>query len=153
LQPFETVASLEKEVPMQNMFASKPIRRPALKALSTLFSLGTACRHGSALAGESSPVVSSRLRNFLRWQIREGESAGPQPELLDFMNWIPVLGANNMSQQLRRLESMTAALVGVFFFFAVVGSFGLKFAIAGLAVFVLVAVVVCIAFPTEGAGS
>src|SRR5437588_3269352 len=70
LQPFETVASLEKEVPMQNMFASKPIRRPALKALSTLFSLGTACRHGSALAGEPSPVVSSRLRNFLRWQIR-----------------------------------------------------------------------------------
>ena len=48
---------------------------------------------------------------------------------------------------------MTAALVGVFFFFAIVGSFGLKFAIAGLTVFVLVAVVVCIAFPTEGAGS
>ena len=55
------------------------------------------------------------------------------------------------SKPLRRLESMTAALVGVFFFFAIVGVFGLKFAIAGLAVFVLVAVVVCVAFPTEGA--
>src|SRR5712672_2341421 len=40
-------------------------------------------------------------------------------------------------KQLRRLESMTAALVGVFFFFAIVGLFGLKFAIVGLAVFVL----------------
>ena len=56
------------------------------------------------------------------------------------------------SKQLRRLEAMTVALVGVFFFFAIVGIFGLKFAIAGLAIFVLVAVVVCIAFPTEGAG-
>ena len=55
------------------------------------------------------------------------------------------------SKPLRRLESMTAALVGVFFFFAIVGVFGLKFAIAGLAVFVLGAVVVCVAFPTEGA--
>jgi hypothetical protein len=55
------------------------------------------------------------------------------------------------NKQFRRLESMTAALVGVFFFFAIVGSFGLKFAIAGLAVFVLVAVVVCIAFPIESA--
>jgi hypothetical protein len=56
------------------------------------------------------------------------------------------------SKQFRRLQAMTAALLGVFFFFAIVGSFGLKLAIAGLAVFVLVAVVVCIAFPTEGAG-
>jgi hypothetical protein len=49
------------------------------------------------------------------------------------------------------LAGTTAVLVGVFFFFAIVGVFVLKFAIAGLAVFVLVAVVVCVAFPTEGA--
>jgi hypothetical protein len=55
------------------------------------------------------------------------------------------------SKPLRRLKSMIAALVGVFFFFAIVGVFGLKFAIAGLALFVLVAVVVCVAFPTKGA--
>ena len=55
--------------------------------------------------------------------------------------------------QLRPLQSMTAALVGVFFFFAIIGVFGLNWAIAGLAVFVLGAVVVCVAFPTEGAES
>ena len=49
------------------------------------------------------------------------------------------------------LAGTTAALVGVFFFFAIVGVFGLRLAIAGLAVFVLGAVVVCRAFPTEGA--
>jgi hypothetical protein len=49
------------------------------------------------------------------------------------------------------LAGTIAGLVGVFFFFAIVGVFGLKFAVAGLAVFVLVAVVVCVAFPTEGA--
>ena len=49
------------------------------------------------------------------------------------------------------LAGATAALVGVLFFFAIVGVFGLKFAIAGLTAFVLVAVVVCVAFPTEGA--
>ena len=54
------------------------------------------------------------------------------------------------SKQLRRLESMTAALVGVLFFFAIIGVFGLRLAIAGLAVFVLVAVVVCVACPTHG---
>ena len=54
-----------------------------------------------------------------------------------------------MSQQLQRLGSMTAALVGVFFFFAIVGVFGFRFAIAGLAVFVLATVVVCRVFPTE----
>jgi len=57
------------------------------------------------------------------------------------------------SKQLRRLESMTAALVGVFFFFAIIGVFGLRLAIAGLAVFVLGAVVVCVAFPTRGSES
>jgi hypothetical protein len=49
------------------------------------------------------------------------------------------------------LAGTTAALVGVFFFFAIVGVFGLKFAIAGLVAFVLGAVVVCVAFPTEDA--
>jgi hypothetical protein len=48
------------------------------------------------------------------------------------------------------MAGMTAALVGVFFFFAIVGVFGLRLAIAGLAVFVLGAVVVCVAFPTRG---
>jgi hypothetical protein len=46
---------------------------------------------------------------------------------------------------------MTAALIGVLFFFAIIGVFGLRFTIVGLAVFVLGAVVVCCAFPTEGA--
>jgi len=51
------------------------------------------------------------------------------------------------------LAGATAALVGVLFFFAIVGVFGLKFAIAGVAAFVLVAVVVCVAFPTQGSES
>ena len=49
------------------------------------------------------------------------------------------------------LAGTTAALVGVFFFFAIIGVFGLRLAIAGLAVFVIVAVVVYVAFPTESA--
>ncbi len=57
------------------------------------------------------------------------------------------------SNKLRRLQSMTAALGGVFFFNAIVGVFGLRLAIAGLAVFVLGAVVVCVAFPTQGSES
>jgi hypothetical protein len=55
--------------------------------------------------------------------------------------------------QLHRLESITAALVGVFFFFAIIGVFGLRWAITGLAVFIFGAVVVCVAFPTQGAES
>ena len=55
--------------------------------------------------------------------------------------------------QLRPLQSMTAALGGAFFFFAIVGVFGLSWAIAGLAVFVLGAVAVCVVFPTEGVES
>jgi hypothetical protein len=51
------------------------------------------------------------------------------------------------------LAGTTAAFVGVFFFFAIVGVFGLRLAIAGLAVFVLGAVVVCVAFPTQGSES
>jgi hypothetical protein len=55
------------------------------------------------------------------------------------------------SKELRRIYSVTAALIGVLFFFTIVGVFGLPLAIAGLAVFVLGAVVVCRVFPTEGA--
>ena len=55
------------------------------------------------------------------------------------------------SNVLRRVYGVTAALIGVLFFFIIVGVFGLPLAIAGLAVFVLGAVVVCRAFPTEGA--
>jgi uncharacterized membrane protein YeaQ/YmgE (transglycosylase-associated protein family) len=51
------------------------------------------------------------------------------------------------------LAGTIAGLVGVFFFFAIVGVFGLKFAIAGLAVFVLGAVVVYVAFPAQSAES
>jgi hypothetical protein len=57
------------------------------------------------------------------------------------------------SSKLHRLQSMTAVLVGVFFFNAIIGVFGLRLAIAGLAVFVLGAVVVYAAFPTQGAES
>ena len=57
------------------------------------------------------------------------------------------------SNQLHRLQSMTAALVGVFFFNAIIGVFGLRLAIAGLAAFVVGAVVVCVAFPAQGAES
>ena len=52
---------------------------------------------------------------------------------------------------LRGVYGITAALIGVLFFFIIVGVFGLPLAIAGLAVFLLGAVVVCRGFPTEGA--
>jgi hypothetical protein len=52
---------------------------------------------------------------------------------------------------LRRVYGVTAALIGVLFFFIIVGVFGLSWAMAGLAVFVLGAVLVCRAFPTERA--
>jgi hypothetical protein len=55
------------------------------------------------------------------------------------------------SKELRRVYGVTTAFIGVLFFFIIVGVFGLRFAIAGLAVFVLGALVVCRAFPTEGA--
>jgi len=54
---------------------------------------------------------------------------------------------------LHRLGALAAALLGVLFFFAIVGVFGLRLAVAGLAVFVLGAVVVYVAFPTAGAES
>jgi hypothetical protein len=55
------------------------------------------------------------------------------------------------SNELHRVHAVTTALLGVLFFFIIVGVFGLRFAIAGLVVFVLGAVIVCRAFPTEGA--
>ena len=57
------------------------------------------------------------------------------------------------SNVLCRIFGVTAALIGVLFFFIIVGVFGLPFAIAGLAVFVLGAVVVYVAFPTQGSES
>ena len=44
---------------------------------------------------------------------------------------------------------MAAALAGGLFFFIIVGVFGLRFAIAGLVVFILGVVVVYRAFPAE----
>jgi hypothetical protein len=58
-----------------------------------------------------------------------------------------------MGNSNKRFQSMTAVLVGVFFFNAIVGVFGLRLAIAGLAAFVLGAVVVYVAFPSQGAES
>ena len=55
------------------------------------------------------------------------------------------------SNVLCRAYGVTAALIGVLFFFIIVGVFGLPLAIAGLAVFVLSAFVVYRVFPTEGA--
>ena len=57
------------------------------------------------------------------------------------------------SNALRRVYGVAAAVIGVLFFFFIVGVFGLPLAIAGLAVFVIVAVVVCRVFPTERAES
>lgn len=57
------------------------------------------------------------------------------------------------SSVLRRVYGVAALLIGVLFFFVIVGVFGLSLAIAGLAVFVLGAVVVCRLFPTESARS
>jgi hypothetical protein len=56
------------------------------------------------------------------------------------------------SNVLRRAYGVTAALIGMLFFFIIVGVFGLSLAITGLAVFVLGTLVVCRVFPTEGAG-
>jgi hypothetical protein len=47
--------------------------------------------HGSALAGESTSMVSSRLRDFLCRQICQGESVRPQPQLLGPMGWLQIL--------------------------------------------------------------
>lgn len=56
------------------------------------------------------------------------------------------------SKDTGRLAGLTGtALAGVIFFFIIMGVFGLQFAIAGLVVFVLGAVVICHAFPADGA--
>ncbi len=55
------------------------------------------------------------------------------------------------SNELHRVHGVAAALLGVVFFFIIVGVFGLPLAIAGLALFVIGAVVVCRVFPTESA--
>ena len=55
------------------------------------------------------------------------------------------------SNVLRRVCGVTAALIGVLFFFIIVGVLGLPLAIAGLAVFVFSAVVVFRAFPADRA--
>ena len=52
---------------------------------------------------------------------------------------------------MRISKDVGAALAGVIFFFIIMGVFGLRFAIAGLVVFVLGAVVICRAFPADGA--
>ena len=54
---------------------------------------------------------------------------------------------------LRGIYGAAAALVGVLFYFVIIGVFGLQSAIAGLAVFIFGAVVVFCAFPTESAKS
>src|SRR5260370_32493248 len=48
--------------------------------------------HGSTLAGESTSMVSSRLRNFLCRQICQRESARPEPELLGIVGRLQILG-------------------------------------------------------------
>jgi hypothetical protein len=56
------------------------------------------------------------------------------------------------SKDVRRLASLVGtALLGVLFFFIIVGVFGLRFAIAGLLVFVVGAVAIYRVFPAEGA--
>jgi hypothetical protein len=56
------------------------------------------------------------------------------------------------SKDVGRLAGLTGtALAGVIFFFIIIGVFGLRFAIAGLVVFVLGAVVIFRAFPADGA--
>lgn len=52
---------------------------------------------------------------------------------------------------LRGVYGLAAVVLGVLFFFVIIGVFGLQPAVAGLAVFVVGAVVVCRALPTEGA--
>jgi len=55
------------------------------------------------------------------------------------------------SKNLRRLGGVAASILGVLFFFIIVGVFGVRFAVAGLVVFILGAVVVYRAFPAESA--
>jgi hypothetical protein len=52
--------------------------------------------------------------------------------------------------RLHKLTAVAATLVGVLFFFDIVGVFGVRLAISGLVVFVFGALVVYRTFPTEG---
>ncbi len=52
---------------------------------------------------------------------------------------------------LRRLGSVAAAFAGGLFFFIIAGVFGVGFALAGLVVFIIAAVVLYRMFPAEGA--
>jgi hypothetical protein len=54
-------------------------------------------------------------------------------------------------KQVRLLSGMTAAFLGALFFCIIVGVFGVRFAVAGLGVFILSAVVIYRAFPAESA--
>ena len=52
----------------------------------------------------------------------------------------------------RQVAGLTgAALIGVLFFFIIIGVFGLRFAIAGLLIFALGTIVLCRKFPVDGA--
>src|SRR5258707_12926299 len=64
-------------------------------------------RLGGALASESSPLVSSRLRNFLRGEIRSGESDRPQPQLLGFVGRLQVLKGNRIGETLCRSRCLS----------------------------------------------
>jgi hypothetical protein len=55
------------------------------------------------------------------------------------------------NKRLPTIGAVAAALLGVLFFFIIVGVFGVRFAVAGLVVFILGGVVVYRAFPAEGA--
>jgi hypothetical protein len=52
----------------------------------------------------------------------------------------------------RQVAGVTGtALIGVLFFFIIIGVFGLRFAIAGLLIFALGAAIVSRTFPVDGA--
>ena len=58
---------------------------------------------------------------------------------------------SNGKNVLRLAGLVGAALLGLLFFFTLMGVFGLRFAIAGLLVFVVGSVAIYRVFPTEGA--
>src|SRR5258708_2042414 len=66
--------------------------------------------HGTALAGESSLLVSSRLRNFLRGEIREGEPARPQHQLLGIVGRLQVLEGDRVGETLCRSRCLSTPL-------------------------------------------
>src|SRR4029077_12225039 len=62
--------------------------------------------HGTALAGESPSVVSSRLRNFLCRQGRERKPARPQPELLGIVDRLQILEGDLVGEALWQSRSL-----------------------------------------------